>query len=71
MSHKNKRCVGRQKEVQIDAHVMSTHGSIAYTRIGWDLAKIFDEMSDALKKKVSHRFTGRQRESVRTPNRLK
>ena len=62
---------GARKRYEIDAHVMSTHGSIAYTRVGWDLAKIFDEMSDALKKKVSHRFTGRQRESVRTSNRLK
>ena len=68
---KIKDVLGARKRYEIDAHVMSTHGSIAYTRIGWDLAKIFDEMSDALKKKVSHRFTGRQRESVRTPNRLK
>lgn len=68
---KIKDVLGARKRYEIDAHVMSTHGSIAYTRIGWDLAKIFDEMSDALKKKVSHRFTGRQRESVRRPNRLK
>jgi CBS domain-containing protein len=68
---KIKDVLGARKRYEIDAHVMSTHGSIAYTRIGWDLAKIFDEMSDALKKKVSHRFTGRQRESVRTSNRLK
>ena len=68
---KIKDVLGARKRYEIDAHVMSTHGSIAYTRIGWDLAKIFDEMSDALKKKVSHRFTGRQRESVRTPKRLK
>ena len=68
---KIKDVLGARKRYEIDAHVMSTHGSIAYTRIGWDLAKIFDEMSDALKKKVSHRFTGRQRESVRTTNRLK
>lgn len=67
---KIKEVLGARKRYEIDAHVLSTHGSIAYTRIGWDLAKIFDEMSDALKKKVSHRFTGRQRESVRTPNRL-
>lgn len=67
---KIKDVLGSRKRYEIDAHVLSTHGSIAYTRIGWDLAKIFDEMSDALKKKVSHRFTGRQRESVRTPNRL-
>jgi len=68
---KIKDVLGARKRYEIDAHVLSTHGSIAYTRIGWDLAKIFDEMSDALKKKVSHRITGRQRESVRTPNRLK
>ncbi len=43
---------------------------VTYTRVGWNLAKIFDEMSDALKKKVSHRYIRRQRESVRTSNRL-
>ena len=54
---------GARKRYEIDAHVYSTHGSIAYTRVGWDLAKIFDEMNDALKKKVSHRFM-RDRENL-------
>jgi CBS domain-containing protein len=62
---------GARRRYEIDAHVFSTHGAIVYTRIGWDLAKIFDEMSDALKKKVSHRYTRRQRESIGTSNRLK
>jgi hypothetical protein len=30
---------------------MSTYRSIDYARVGWDLARIFDEMSDALNKK--------------------
>ena len=62
---------GARKRYEIDAHVYSAHGSITYTRVGWDLEKIFDEMNDALKKKVSHRHMMRQRESDRTSNRLK
>ena len=62
---------GARKRYEIDAHIYSTHGSITYTRVGWDLAKIFDEMNDALKKKVSHRHMMRQRESDSTSSRLK
>ena len=62
---------GARKRYEIDAHIYSPHGSITYTRVGWDLAKIFDEMNDALKKKVSHRHMMRQRESDRTSNRVK
>ena len=46
---------GARKRYEIDVHILSTHGNISYTNIGWDLAKLFDEMIDALKKKVSHK----------------
>ena len=46
---------GARKRYEIDVHILSTHGNISYTNIGWDLAKLFDEMTDALKKKVSHK----------------
>ena len=47
---------GARKRYEIDVHILSTHGNISYTNIGWDLAKLFDEMTDALKKKVSHKY---------------
>lgn len=47
--------LGARKRYEIDVHILSTHGNISYTNIGWDLAKLFDEMTDALKKKVSHK----------------
>ena len=46
---------GARKRYEIDVHILSTHGNISYTNIGWDLAKLFDEMTNALKKKVSHK----------------
>jgi CBS domain-containing protein len=46
---------GARKRYEIDVHILSTHGNISYTNIGWDLAKLFDEMTDAMKKKVSHK----------------
>src|SRR5206468_3816399 len=46
---------GARRRYEIDVHILSTHGNISYTNIGWDLAKLFDEMTDALKKKVSHK----------------
>ena len=45
-----------RKRYEIDVHILSTHGNISYTNIGWDLAKLFDEMTDSLKKKVSHKI---------------
>ena len=46
---------GARKRYEIDVHIISPHGNISYTNIGWDLAKLFDEMTDSLKKKVSHK----------------
>ena len=46
---------GARKRYEIDVHILSVQGDISYTNIGWDLAKLFDEMTDSLKKKVSHK----------------
>ena len=46
---------GARKRYEIDVHIISPHGNISYTNIGWDLAKLFDEMTGSLKKKVSHK----------------
>ena len=45
-----------RKRYEIDVHILSTHGNISYTTTGWDLAKLFDEMTESLKKKVSHKI---------------
>lgn len=52
---KLRRVLGSRKRYEIDVHVRSTHGNISYTNVGWDLAKLFDEMNHALKKRVAHK----------------
>jgi CBS domain-containing protein len=52
---KLRRALGVSKRYEIDVHILSPHGNISYTNIGWDLAKLFDKMTGALKKKVSHK----------------
>ena len=50
---KLRRVLGSRKRYEIDVHIRSTHGNISYTNVGWDLAKLFDEMNHALKKRVA------------------
>ncbi|HXV88660.1 MAG TPA: CBS domain-containing protein [Nitrososphaeraceae archaeon] len=52
---KLRRVLGSRKRYEIDVHIRSTHGNISYTNVGWDLAKLFDEMNHALKKRVAHK----------------
>jgi CBS domain-containing protein len=52
---KLRRVLGSRKRYEIDVHIRSTHGNISYTNVGWDLAKLFDEMNHALKKRVVHK----------------
>jgi hypothetical protein len=35
---------------QVDVNIITPHGSHSYSDSGWDLAKIFDDMSESLKK---------------------
>ncbi len=53
---KLRRVLGAKKRYEIDVRIIPTHGTISYTNTGWDLAKLFDEMSNVLKKKISHRY---------------
>ena len=62
---KLKDVTGLRKRYEVDAHIIWTHGSITYTDTGYDLARIFDEMSDALKKKISHKYGRKSRRSIR------
>lgn len=52
---KLRRVLGSRKRYEIDVHIRSTHGNISYTNVGWDLAKLFDEMNHALKKRIVHK----------------
>lgn len=52
---KLRKVSGSRKRYEIDVHIRSTHGNISYTNVGWDLAKLFDEMNHALKKRVANK----------------
>jgi CBS domain-containing protein len=52
-----------RKRYELDSSIISTHRSINYANTGWDLARMFDQMSDSLKKRMAHRVTTKQRNS--------
>jgi CBS domain-containing protein len=54
---------GARKRYEVDANIISTHSIDTYVNVGWDLAKMFDQMSDSLKKRISHKVTQRQKGS--------
>jgi predicted transcriptional regulator len=55
---------GERRQYEVDVNVITPYERTTYTNMGWDLAKMFDQMSDSLKKRLAHRKT-RRRESVR------
>lgn len=56
---------GERRRYEVDVSIITPYRRHVYTNIGWDLAKMFDQMSDSLKKRFAHRRTRRQAESVR------
>jgi CBS domain-containing protein len=56
---------GERRRNEVDVSIITPYRRHVYTNIGWDLAKMFDQMSDSLKKRFAHRRTRRQAESVR------
>ena len=57
---------GERKRYEVSANIYTTHRRHVYTsNKGWDLASIFDDMSDGLKKQVKHEKDERQKDSVR------
>ena len=54
---------GARKRYEVDANIISTHRIDTYVNVGWDLGKMFDQMSDSLKKRISHKVTQRQKGS--------
>lgn len=54
---------GSRKRYEVDANIISTQRTDTYVNTGWDLAGLFDQMSDSLKKRISHKITKRQKGS--------
>ncbi len=54
---------GARKRYEANSNIISTHAITSYTNSGWDLAKMFDQMSDSLKKRMAHRKTTKQKRS--------
>ncbi len=57
---------GERKRYEVSANIYTTHRRHVYTsNKSWDLASIFDDMSEGLKKQVKHEKDERQKDSVR------
>jgi CBS domain-containing protein len=56
---------GKRRRYEVDVSIITPYQRHTYADSGWDLSKLFDEMSDSLKKKFAHKKTQRGRESSR------
>lgn len=56
---------GERRRYEVDVNIITPYRRHTYTATGWDLAKLFDEMSDSLKKRLAHRQSKRQQGSPR------
>jgi CBS domain-containing protein len=56
---------GERRRYEVDVNIITPYRRHTYTNIGWDLAKIFDQISDGLKKKLAHRPMRKKRKSAR------
>lgn len=56
---------GERRRYEVDVSIITPYRRHVYTNTGWDLAKMFDQMSDSLKKRFGHRPTRRRTESIR------
>ena len=56
---------GERMRYEVDVSIITPYRRHVYTNSGWDLPKIFDQMSDSLKKRFGHRLTRRQTQPVR------
>jgi len=54
---------GARKRYEVDANIISTQRVASYVTVGRDLPKMFDQMSDSLKKRLAHRVSKKQRRS--------
>ena len=56
---------GERRRYEVDMSIITPYRRHTYTSIGWDLAKMFDQMSDSLKNQLSHKRSRRQKKSIR------
>jgi CBS domain-containing protein len=59
---------GERRRYEVDVNIITPYRRHTYTNMGWDLARMFDQMSDSLKKKIAHKRSRRglqKRESIR------
>lgn len=56
---------GERRRYEVDVSIITPYRRHSYRNMGWDLATMFDQMSDSLKKRLAHRPLGRQKESIR------
>jgi hypothetical protein len=51
---KQRDITGERRRYEVDASVITPYVRHSYINSGWDLAKMFDEMDESLKKKFTH-----------------
>jgi CBS domain-containing protein len=59
---------GERRRYEVDVNIITPYRRHTYTNMGWDLARMFDQMSDSLKKKIAHKRSRRglqKQESIR------
>lgn len=56
---------GERRRYEVDVNIITPYRRHTYTNIGWDLAKMFDQISNGLKKKLAHRPSRKGRKSAR------
>jgi len=56
---------GKRRRYEIEVSIITPYERHTYADTGWDLPKLFDEMSDSLKKKFAHKKTKRRIETSR------
>ena len=50
---------GKRKRYEVDVNIITPYRRHTYTNMGWDLARMFDQMSDSLKKQIAHKRSRR------------
>ncbi len=62
---KVKDITGERRRYELDMHIITPKERITYVDLGWDLANLFDTVSNALKKHLEKSKIKRSKESIR------
>lgn len=62
---KVKDITGERRRYEVDMHVITPKERITYVDLGWDLANLFDTVSNALKRHLDKSKSKRTKESIR------